>query len=304
MGGIHAGDAALLSLQATSLDLRAPEHADGRPSGCPAARTARAPHFSASARHGGARPRAGGATRRRSHPPRDRGGIGERTGSADCVVAGEAAAAGSRRMPLIVAAPAHEAARLLRSLDPALQRAAGRDPVSPPPSVIHLGYRERMSPHPLDGYGYLIPGVERSDPVACTWSSQKWEGRAPAGPGAPAAARRRSAGGTCGAVSDEELFGLARGELAATARASPRRRCSRVCTGGTWACRSTPSGIHGVSPPSRSAPRAGPGLFLAGSSYRGVGIPDCIESGAPAAPAAAHLANRGRHMEPDHDALD
>ena len=34
-----------------------------------------------------------------------------------------------------------------------------------------------------------------------------------------------------------------------------------------------------------------PGLFLVGSSYRGIGIPDCIQSGNQAAEATLELLN-------------
>ena len=121
------------------------------------------------------------------------------------------------------------------------------------------------------------------DVLACTWSSQKWEGRA------PRRLRRSSAstlGASAGATSrrdaDDELVALARDELAflGIVGGADARRAS---TAGPAGCRSTSSAIPSGSSGSRLRSTAHPGLALAGAAYRGVGIPDCIRSGRGAA---------------------
>ena len=44
-----------------------------------------------------------------------------------------------------------------------------------------LAYADEDVEHALDGYGYVVPRTEGTDVLACTWTSSKWEGRAPEG---------------------------------------------------------------------------------------------------------------------------
>ena len=48
-------------------------------------------------------------------------------------------------------------------------------------STVSLAYRAGDVPHPLDGYGYWIPGTGPGEVSACTWTSSKIPGRAPRG---------------------------------------------------------------------------------------------------------------------------
>jgi oxygen-dependent protoporphyrinogen oxidase len=178
---------------------------------------------------------------------------------------------------VILATPAHETLRLFQPMDPGMQELLGLIPFAST-VVIHLGYRRADVAHPLDGYGYLIPSVERSDLVACTWISQKWEGRAP-----DERVLLRLFAGRFGrrdllGKSDDALFALARGELSATLgiTAVPvLRRLHR------WDMGMPQYTVGHVRRKEAIRARAAsfPGLFLAGSSYGGVGIPQCIESG-------------------------
>ena len=48
-------------------------------------------------------------------------------------------------------------------------------------TMVHLAYREDDIPKPLNGYGHLVNPNETGSVAACTWSSIKLSGRAPAG---------------------------------------------------------------------------------------------------------------------------
>jgi len=185
---------------------------------------------------------------------------------------------------LIVTTPAHETARLLAPLDSVLHEMLGSIQFAST-AVIHLAYRRADVQHPLDGYGYLIPGVEQSDVVACTWSSQKWEGRAPS----DHVLLRLMAGrfGRRDVLSrpDEELFELAREELSATLGISAAPVLQRLHRWDKGMPQYTVGHLDRTLAIFERV-RAFPGLFLAGSSYEGVGIPQCVESGARAAAAA------------------
>ena len=81
--------------------------------------------------------------------------------------------------------------------------------------------------------------------------------------------------------SDEEITRDRAEPSCATSSASTRRpsRCSAASTAGRSACRSTRWVTSTASRSSRRAAPTIPGLALAGGSYRGVGLPNCIESG-------------------------
>ncbi|MGA2477293.1 MAG: protoporphyrinogen oxidase [Spirochaetia bacterium] len=204
----------------------------------------------------------------------------------------ETAVGGLDADALVIAAPAFQAGRMFARSDAALQGLLGMIPFAST-VVIHLGYNRADVAHPLDGYGYLIPSVEGSDLVACSWSSQKWEGRAPAD-----FVLLRLAAGRFGRRDlmgrpPEELFAFAREELAATLDITAAPVLELMHRWDMGMPQYTVGHLQRVSA-IRERAAMHPGLFLAGSSYDGVGIPQCVQSGTQAAKdACAYLAHQG-----------
>ena len=179
---------------------------------------------------------------------------------------------------VVIATPAPTAARMLAALDPELSRLLAGIPYTSS-AIVTLAYRREEVPHPLDGYGYLVPAVEGSDVLACTWSSSKWEQRAPEGFTLLRVYLRRTSGG------GDHLVAGARAELRLLGIGS-EPHVTRVHQ---W-----PDGMpqYVLGHPERleridERLERHPGLALAGAAYRGVGIPDCIESGERAAGSVA-----------------
>ncbi|MBI3636907.1 MAG: protoporphyrinogen oxidase [Candidatus Rokubacteria bacterium] len=81
---------------------------------------------------------------------------------------------------VIFATEAHATARALRYVDPSLAGLIGEIPYSSA-ATVSLGYRRADIPHPLDGFGFVVPRVEGRDVLAATFSSVKYPGRAPEG---------------------------------------------------------------------------------------------------------------------------
>ncbi len=78
---------------------------------------------------------------------------------------------------VVLATPAFATADLVAELDPQLAEEHEEIPYASS-VVVTLGF-SRADVVPLDGYGYVVPRAEGGDVLACTWSSQKWEHRAP-----------------------------------------------------------------------------------------------------------------------------
>jgi oxygen-dependent protoporphyrinogen oxidase len=283
--GIYAGDGELLSLQATFPGLRALELEHGSlirgllaQASPPAAGLA--PFVSL--RRGMDELVTAIAERLQSTAVRTGVAVGsiERAGRGYAVVVG-----GVARLEVdavVVAAPAFAAAELLASVDPDLAAAHAEIPYASS-ALVSLAYALTDVPHPLDGYGYVVPRAEGSDVIACTWTSSKWEGRAPEGSALIRVYAGRFGGRDVSAEPEDELVALAREEVRLLGiTAEPQ--LTRVHR---WP-RSMPQYVLGhLDRVERieSALEEHPGLAVAGAAYRGVGIPDCIRSGEEAAEA-------------------
>lgn len=178
---------------------------------------------------------------------------------------------------ICLALPAYVSARLLRPVD--AQLASELERISYESSAtINLAYKREDISHPLDGFGFVVPYIEKRTVMACTFSSVKFAGRAPQGH----ALLRVFVGGAL----QPEMFDLSQDELLSRVRTDLRdllgiERAPMFAEVSRWE-RSMPQyhlghlelvsriGVHVASLP---------GLALAGNAYTGPGIPDCIRSG-------------------------
>jgi oxygen-dependent protoporphyrinogen oxidase len=185
---------------------------------------------------------------------------------------------------VVVAVPAFAAAEILAGLDDDLAAAHAEIPHASS-VIVTFALREAAVSHPLDGYGYVVPRAEHTDVLACTWTSRKWEGRAPERAHLVRLYAGRYGGRDLMLETDDALVALAREELAAIGiEAEPiLTRVQR------WP-RGMPQYVLGhldrLARIEASLAEL-PGLAVAGAAYRGVGIPDCIRSGEAAADVAA-----------------
>ena len=149
-------------------------------------------------------------------------------------------------------------------------------------ATINFGYRRAAIAHPLNGFGFVVPFIEKRSLIACTFSSVKFSGRAPEGH----VLLRAFAGGAL----QPEIFALDESELAARVEADLREllginEAPLFVEVAKWE-RSMPQYEVGHLDRMNEIDKLVsklPGLTLAGNSYRGAGIPDCIRSGESAA---------------------
>lgn len=181
-----------------------------------------------------------------------------------------------------LAAPAFDAADLLRPLAPEAAELLAQVPYAST-AVVSLAYREDQLARPLDGTGFLVPRTEKSAITGCTWSSRKWEGRAPEG-----MALMRAFIGYAGEdriveeSSEDQLARLAHDHLARLLEIRGDPEFARVTR---W-LRAMPQyevGHQARLEALAEAVRDLPAVLLIGSAYRGVGVPDCVRQGKEAA---------------------
>ncbi len=156
--------------------------------------------------------------------------------------------------------------------------------------TLSLAFDGRDVAHPLRGYGYVVPRVQHRPILASTWTSSKWAGRAPDGQILLRFYIGRAGGRDGIALSDDEIQELALAEMREVLKvdATPTRRWVFRWPGGSP--QYTVGHVERIAEAERRV-AAIPGLAIAGCSYHGVGIPDCVRSGERAASrVVAHLA--------------
>ena len=182
---------------------------------------------------------------------------------------------------LVLATPAPECGRLLAAVDPALaELLAGIEQASS--AVVALGYRREQIAGPLKGFGFVVPAAERRRILAGSFASLKFPGRAPDG----SVLVRVFLGGALqprlAEAPEEELIAIAREELSQLigARGEPQLALTT-----RWPATMPQYHVGHLDRLSQIDARLQtlPGLALAGNAYRGVGIPQCIQSGERAA---------------------
>ena len=178
---------------------------------------------------------------------------------------------------VVLATQARSASRILSDVDQPLSEQLG-DIHHSGCAIVSLTYQRSDISHPLDGFGFVVPAVERRKIISGSFSSVKYAGRAP--------------DGSClirvfiGGAMQQELVDLPDDQLREIAETELRELL----------------GIRGDSNHARIArlPNTMPqyyvghaqrvetirdraasktGLFLTGNAFEGVGIPFCIRGG-------------------------
>ncbi len=170
-------------------------------------------------------------------------------------------------------------------------------------TVANLAYRRKDVPFHLNGFGFIVPSSEPTSIKACTWTSTKLADRAPADyvlmrvflqpslmydyqdprwPEFEKLLKRKRISGSPGGnlhvvnayarLELEKVMGIP-SQLVPVLRRPYRWSNQQYLVGHL----ETVAELERLSPP---------GVFLAGSSYRGVGVPDCIHQGQIAAQKA------------------
>jgi oxygen-dependent protoporphyrinogen oxidase len=177
-------------------------------------------------------------------------------------------------LAVVLSTPAYVTAALVRNQDADIARLCAEIPYASV-ATIAIAFRREDVAHPLNGSGYVVPRTERSGILAATWLSSKWPQRAPEGK----VLLRTFIGGA------RDPAALAQSDAELVARSLAALRPVLGIRGDPLFARvyrfDRASAQHEVGHLGRMAAidrrlGAHPGLFLTGSGFRGVGIPDCV----------------------------
>jgi oxygen-dependent protoporphyrinogen oxidase len=176
---------------------------------------------------------------------------------------------------IVLAVPAHVAADLVRPIDADLADLCGGIPYVSTASIT-LCYPRTSVAHPLTGTGFVVPRVEEMTRLlAVSWVTSKWAGRAPG----DRIMIRAFAGGVFDADriewEDADLVRATHADLAPLLGLSSAPIFGKVYR---WR-RAGPQYEVGHDQRLRAIDARlahQPGLFITGSGFRGVGVPDTV----------------------------
>jgi oxygen-dependent protoporphyrinogen oxidase len=185
---------------------------------------------------------------------------------------------------VVLTTPAFAAAKIVRPLDAKLAELLEQIPYV---STCTVALAYRRNAHPLNGFGFVVPRTERRGITACTWMTTKLPHRAP-----DDAVLIRCFVGRAGDEdwvdsSDTDVEARCREELQQLMGITTAPLFTRVFR---WEKSMPQYRVGHGDLLARINTRLPPGLYLAGSGYRGVGLPDVIRDATASAKAMIEAA--------------
>ena len=178
---------------------------------------------------------------------------------------------------VVLATPAFATSGLTRDRDAELARLAAEIPYASAATVA-LAFRRQDIRHALTGSGFVVPRVENTGILAASWLSSKWPNRAPE----DRVLLRTFVGGARDPQAldrpDKELVALSLAALRPLIGLSGDPLFSRVYRWERANAQHEVGHLERMAAIDRALARH-PGLFVTGSGFRGVGIPDCVADG-------------------------
>ena len=182
---------------------------------------------------------------------------------------------------ICIALPAHQTAKLISTVSSSLAEELSEIPYKSSVTV-NFAFRREDVRHPLNGMGFVVPISEGLNIVGCSFSSVKFENRAPVDNVLLRAFVGENASVVKEGMNTTELVTTVLKEVTALIgiRKEPlfsvvsehSRAMAQYIVGHKKVISRIDELVEDI-----------PGLALAGNAYHGIGIPDCINSGQQAA---------------------
>ena len=184
---------------------------------------------------------------------------------------------------VIIATPTHAAAAVLQAADGNLSRELGEIQYSSSVTVT-LGYDEKVRRSLPPGFGFLVPRSEGHRMLAATFVHNKFPHRAPE--------NRAIVRCFLGGARDEQILQSSEAEILEIVRRELRQIIGTALDAEPlfarvykWKSAMAQYSVGHLERLQRieALRQKLPGLALAGNGYSGIGVPDCVRSGAEAA---------------------
>ena len=178
---------------------------------------------------------------------------------------------------LCIALPAAQTSALVRNLSNSLATKLNTIPYASS-ATVNLAFRRTDVTHPLDGMGFVVPATENLSVIGCSFSSVKFENRAPE----EHILLRAFVGEPTSKNAEADLIQLCQADLMPLLGIENTPLFATISKH-TQAMAQYQVGHQDVVGDIERLASELQGLALAGNGYHGIGIPDCIRSGETAA---------------------
>jgi oxygen-dependent protoporphyrinogen oxidase len=185
---------------------------------------------------------------------------------------------------VVLATPAWASGDLLRPVAPlAAGDLSSIEYVST--ATASVAFRRDQVGHDLKGFGFVVPRAEDRPVMATTWSSSKFDGRAPGGHVLLRSFLGRAGREAAAQLDDDEMAKVVRAELREIMGIVAEPEFVEIFRWPRGMPQYRVGHVDLVAHIEAAVARV-PGIELAGGAYHGIGIGDCLREGAAAAERA------------------
>lgn len=184
---------------------------------------------------------------------------------------------------LCVALPAHHTSKILTNASPVLAEKLSEIPYTSSVTV-NIAFRREDVQHPLNGMGFVVPITEKLNLIGCSFSSVKFENRAPMNHVLLRAfvADNSGAEDVIEDTTQTELISSTLIDIS-TILGIRKEPIFSIVSQHSQAMAQYQVGHQNLVSDIDALVKEIPTIALAGNAYHGIGIPDCINSGEQAA---------------------
>jgi oxygen-dependent protoporphyrinogen oxidase len=152
-------------------------------------------------------------------------------------------------------------------------------------ATASVAFKADQVGHDLKGFGFVVPRAEDRPVMATTWSSSKFDGRAPAGRVLLRSFLGRAGREAAAQLDDDEMAKVVRAELRDIMGISAEPEFIQIFRWPRGMPQYRVGHVELVAHIENAVARV-PGVELAGGAYHGIGIGDCLREGSAAAERA------------------